>query len=242
MFNIFKKGTSRGLRTFDKLESIQLLEKRLDDQKIKEACLTIPIVVIDNEPIGRMERSLVASGFKTVKALRKIDSIGDVAYYQIILIDIHGVGKKLANGGDSLPYEGLSVAEEIKRQYPMKKVLIFSAALSDYKDNYILRDIVDGSFPKDGNVVERNKIITDQVEALINPRRRWMEIRSRLMNLDVPLREIAVLEDYFVETIRENSGKWDVDQASRIIGNVKDAIAIIKDAFDIGVTVANTIS
>lgn len=242
MSNFLIKFFSRNTNRLTDLASIQMLEKRLDEQTIKKACSSTPIVVIDNEAIGRMEHSLKASGFNTVRALRRIDSIRDVDHYQIVLIDIHGVGRKLSIGGDSLPYEGLSVAEEIKRQYPMKKVLVFSATLSEYSDNYILRNVVDGSFDKDGNIVERNALITNQVEALINPRCRWMDIRSRLLALDIPLQEIAELEDYFVRTIQTDGRKmWDVDHASGILGNIKEAVAIVKDIACIVATVANPV-
>jgi len=217
----------------DELASIQQLEKRVDGQRLTEACEHMPIVVIDNESISKMEKSLVGCGFKMVKPLRKINAIKDVEPYQIVLIDIHGVGKHLSNGEHSLPYEGLSVAEEIKRQYPMKRVLVFSAGLSEYRDNYILRTVVDGSFDKDGNVIDRNRIITNQVELLVNPRQRWRVIRSRLLDMDIPIRKIAELEDYYVGTALSGAPDWDIKRASRILGDIKDAMAILKDAFSI---------
>lgn len=232
----------KSAKRLNELKSIQQLENSVEGKKLADACERIPIVVIDNESICRMERSLTGSGFKMVKPLRRITAIKDVEPYQIVLIDIHGVGKQLANGENSLPYEGLSVAEEIKRQYPMKRVLVFSAGLPEYKDNYILRTVVDGSFDKDGNVIERNKLITNQVEALVNPRKRWKAIRSRLLEMDIPIRMIAELEDYYVATARSGEEDWDVDKASHILGDVKDVMTILKDAFSIGVALASAAS
>ena len=126
---------------------------KISDELIQDKKKHARIVVIDNEQVDNMVSNLCAAGYGDVTALKNIMSLEEVEKYDLVLIDVKGIGVKFLKGTKSASLEGLAMAREIKRQYPSKKVIVFSAMLQEWEDNYIIHDIVDGSFVKDGDPV-----------------------------------------------------------------------------------------
>ena len=206
-----------------------LKSKWASDNKelLSKAKKTIPIVVIDNDPQCRMDQSLIGSGYTNTTRKYNIERIPDVEPSQIILMDIKGIGAKCLDGSVSAKDEGLAVAAEIKRQYPSKSVLVFSALLDDYQDHYILRGL-DGYFPKEEAIPKRNEKMDDCLIRQINPIMKWKLVRRELLEIDVPINKVAMLESYYVESVLGRK-VFTESEACKIIKGAQKTIGLIKD-------------
>ena len=191
------------------------------------------VLVVDDDVQGRLDESLRRSGFSNVNIMRDIERVQDVEPYHVILVDVCGVGGKLGIGGGNLPYEGLSLAEEIKRLYPLKKVIVYSAMLSNFESNYILKTVVDASFEKGTRIDERNKAVDKCLKDISDPRKIWNHFRKKLLDADVPITQVANMENYYV---RQISGHRVLDQnkiaaflknSSGLIGIIKELIGLV---------------
>jgi hypothetical protein len=108
MFGLFKK----------KNEFKKIPERSLDE--IKSIC---KILFIDDKSfpiIGMLEKN----GWRNIQKVKDITGTDqqEVRDAHILFIDIQGVGKKM-----NLSDEGLGITVAIKRKYPNKKVIVYSA-------------------------------------------------------------------------------------------------------------------
>lgn len=88
---------------------------------LKEAC---QILFIDDSPLPTLTKTLKRAGWKNIKRIddtANLDVI-DIRNANIIFVDIIGVGLKLG-----FKNEGIGLAAAIKRKYPQKGVVIYSA-------------------------------------------------------------------------------------------------------------------
>ena len=218
-----------------KLKTIQSLNANsvISEERMQELRKRAMVLVVDDDVQGRLDESLRRSGFSNVNIMRDIERVQDVEPYHVILVDVCGVGGKLGIGGGNLPYEGLSLAEEIKRLYPLKKVIVYSAMLSNFESNYILKTVVDASFEKGTRIDERNKAVDECLKDISDPRKIWNHFRKKLLDADVPITQVANMENYYV---RQISGHRVLDQnkiaaflknSSGLIGIIKELIGLI---------------
>lgn len=219
----FRKKTIQDLNV-----SSVLSEQRMVDLRKK-----IQVLVVDDDVQGHLDESLRRCGYANVNTMRDIERIDDVAPYNVILVDVCGVGTKLGNSGSALPFEGLSLAGEIKRQYPLKKVIAYSAMLQQFEANYILKTVVDASFEKGPQIEARNTAIDDCIKASADPRKVWDHFRRRLLDADVPITQIAKMEDYFVSSLLKrrplNQDKFCsfLKNAAALVGFVSELIKLM---------------
>ena len=207
-------STINDLRAF-----YNISEERFHTEKKK-----VRIAIIDNEQVGTMANNLRAAGYGDVTSMTKISAVEEIEKYDLILIDIKGIGGKCIQGSKSEVLEGLAVAEEIKRQYPDKKVIVFSAMLQEYEYNYILHGIVDAFFVKDEAISERNKKIDECIRQRIDPFYLWNRHRQVLLEQGVSIFDVAKLEDKIVNAIKKKR-TLPIDDIENIIGG---AVAIAK--------------
>ena len=198
-----------------------------NDELLAKAKKTMSMVVIDNDSQCRMDQNLIDSGYTHTARKYNIERIPDVEPYQIVLIDIKGIGAKCLEGSVSAKDEGLAVAAEIKRQYPSKSVIAFSALLDDYQDHYILRGL-DGYFPKEEAIPKRNEKIDDCLMRQINPMIKWKSIRRELFEYDIPITKVAELESYFVEAVLGQK-TFNEHKASKMVDGIRQTIGIVRD-------------
>lgn len=198
------------------------------EDRMQELRKRAHVLVVDDDVQGRLDENLRRCGFQNVAVMRDVERIQDVELYHVILVDICGVGEKLGVDGSRLPYQGLSLAEEIKRQYPLKKVIAYSAMLANYQDNYILKTIVDSSFEKGTKIDERNKAIDECLKDISDPRKIWDHFRKRLLDADVPITQVAKMEDYYVSQICGKRG-LDENKIAAFLKNSAALIGIIKE-------------
>mgnify|MGYP002318330657 FL=1 len=96
-------------------------------QRINDLRKKTDILIIDDEDFAPQE-FLENNNYRFTNK-SDIDNIRDVSEYPIILCDIRGIGKKISNA-----YEGAFVIQEIKKNYPEKIVLAYTA--SQYDPSY----------------------------------------------------------------------------------------------------------
>ena len=211
-------------------QTIQQLNNKtvIGEEQMKKLRSQVNILVVDDDVQGRLDESLRNCGYSNVTIMRDIERIPDVERFQLVLIDIHGIGTKLNANGQPLEFQGLSLAEEIKRMYPTKKVIVFSAALNQYAANYILKTVVDGKFEKTPKIDARNKVIDDCLRDTVNPKSTWVRFRRRLLDADVPITEVMKLEDYYVRRINGHKD-LNLDKMKGFIKNATACIEIVKE-------------
>ena len=200
---------------------------KISDAVIQDKKKHARIVVIDNEQVDNMVSNLCAAGYGDVTALKNIVSLEEVEKYDLVLIDVKGIGVKFLKGTKSASLEGLAMAREIKRQYPSKKVIVFSAMLQEWEDNYIIHDIVDGSFVKDGDISERNKKIDLCIRQLVDPVCLWKKSRLFLLEQGVPIHDVAKLESKIVHAILKKRALPEID-IEKVVGNAVAMVGLIK--------------
>jgi len=162
--NIFKKA----LRWFGR--QIKNIGEKLEGNEkptIQKAINVSKDISINEDDLNRLKRKVKVtfidddSKFKVVNILRNagwintqcipdIQNIDDQVLVdsQIIFVDVQGVGKDL-----NFKDEGLGLASSIKKRYPRKKVVIYSAITKGERFHEALR-IADDSLDKNADAYE----------------------------------------------------------------------------------------
>lgn len=98
-------------------------KKRIPRRSLEEIKNICNIVFVDDRSFPIIE-ILKNSGWRNIQKLKDVDSIDqkEIREAHIIFMDIQGVGKKL-----KLYDEGLGLIVAIKKKYPNKKVIAYSA-------------------------------------------------------------------------------------------------------------------
>ena len=134
-------------------------EKSLEEQKI-----IINILFIDDDKNFEVVNILKRSGWKNTKWLSDIDNMDSqiVSEIDIFFVDIDGVGKKL-----NFKDQGLGLSLALKKKYPTKKVIIYSADPKRDITNTALREC-DGIISKNADSFEFTTLIENLSNTLIN--------------------------------------------------------------------------
>ena len=109
---------------------------------------------------------LKKSGWVNTRAVKDIESwdSSDVKDTDIFFVDIQGVGKALA-----CKDEGLGLALSIKKKYPQKKVIIYSAETKGERFHVALR-MADSFLPKNAEPYEFLQTVEQFVPQIIKPK------------------------------------------------------------------------
>lgn len=205
----------------------------ISEERMQELRKRAHVLIVDDDVQGHLDENLRRSGFSNVNIMRDVERLPDVEPFHVVLVDICGVGSKLGMEGGNLPYEGLSLAAEIKRQYPLKKVIAYSAMLVNYESNYILKTVVDSSFEKGTKIDERNNAIDKCLKDISDPRKIWDHFRKKLLDADVPITQVAKMEDYYVrrivghKTLDQNKIAAFLKNSASLVGIIKELIGLI---------------
>ena len=108
---------------------------------------TTRILFIDDEIKFKLVKILQKSGWLHTKLIKDVESLDQIDVYQadIIFVDIQGVGIELG-----FSEQGLGLASALKKKYPEKKVIIYSAEQTGDRFHKALRE-VDDWLPKDAD-------------------------------------------------------------------------------------------
>lgn len=157
------------------------------------------ILIIDDEPFIYYEE-LRNIGFNLTKK-EDVTHLEDVEAYPIVISDIKGVGKSYNSR-----FDGAMLIRELKKKYPFK---IF-AAYTGSTYNPTINSYLDGV-----NIIKKDIEIDDwcqEIDALIkrvsDPKYIWSKIRDILIEEDIPLIELAKLENEYVDIILNKNGDF----------------------------------
>ena len=202
--------------------SYKISESMLQAEKSK-----VRIAIVDDEYVDSVADNLKSAGYRDVTPMKNILRLDDVENFDLVLIDIKGIGARFLQGTKSAALEGLSIAREVKRLYPSKKVIVFSAMMKEYEDNFVLHDIVDAYFIKDGDISERNKKIDQCIRERIDPVFLWKKNRALLLEGGVSVHAVAKLESKIVKSILRKQSLPELDIV-KVIGDVSAIAGVIK--------------
>lgn len=125
------------------------------NQSIEELKKSSSILFIDDDRTFKIVEILKRMGWSNTKLVKDIDSLSNsnVVAADILFIDIQGVGKLLQHKD-----EGLGLALAIKRRYPLKKIIIYSAQENGERFHEALSE-ADYSLPKTAEPVRFEETI-----------------------------------------------------------------------------------
>lgn len=158
----------------------------------------IEIGVIDDQPFTP-QVTLQSFGYKFT-TLGDIPNFDNLEKYQIILCDIKGVGRAIAASK-----EGATIIGELKRKYPEKIVIAYSASAQTDGAVRQAKTRADHFISKDIDIEEWVRTLDKWSTLSIDPYKIWQRVRSRLIELDVDTKQILILEDAYVRTIKQKS-------------------------------------
>lgn len=185
MISIFKKNT---------LEDIKLTN--FDTSKR----LNYKILCIDDQEFSK-EENLRRNNFN-IRTVNDIDNIEFVSEYDIIICDIQGVGKKLGS-----EYEGAHLIAEIKKRFPLKKVIAYSGQTfnTSYNSYFQLADL---TLNKDTDLEDWIDYLDDLIKSLVDPYEIWLSIRKFLIEKNIQTNIISNIEqDYISATLKKDTSK-----------------------------------
>lgn len=205
--------------------------KFIPSQKTRSA---VPVALIDDGEFGYLKQ-LQETGF----ALTKYEDISDtrmVAAYPIVVCDIMGVGRKL-----NAKYQGAFVISELRKTYPDKFLILYSAANFEASFNRFT-SAADISLNKETPFDEWIDKLDKAAETMADPAKRWERVRNHLLlNGQLSMFQLLNLEQAFIKAMCKKdaaafSGKL---RELRIDSEQKEMLGVLaKSAIEIGMALA----
>lgn len=175
---------------FSKKKEIRDLRKKLDNAHYsltpKLLRKNVRILVIDDKefsPQSNLKRLEYDISHES-----DIDRIDDVVNYDIVLVDIKGVGTNI-----NAQQQGAFLIKEIKSAYPEKTVIAYTGGATDeltitahrYADDY---------FRKDSAIEDWVNLLDRHILNLSDPVELWISTRERLLRSGMGINKVADLE------------------------------------------------
>lgn len=155
----------------------------------------IPMIVIDDEDVPYLE-DIRFHGFN-LSHFKDIEQIESVNGFEIVLCDIRGIGKKFNS-----KFEGAHIISEIKRVYPFKIIIAFSAYTFDPSYNKYFK-LADDILKKDIEIDEWVERLDEAIEMAINPIYKWEKIKTYLQTQRINPFDLIGLEDEYVRLFQK---------------------------------------
>ena len=128
-----------------------------------------------------------------------IQSLTDVAGYDMILCDIRGVGKIFQSD-----YEGAYLVKQLKEKYPNKIVVSYTADSYNPKyENYL--KYADAIVPKGTTLEDWDALLSQLIRDLANPVKQWKKTRKALFDANVATILVAKYENQFVKAVQKGN-------------------------------------
>lgn len=188
-------------------------KKKDISMNIAELRRKISILVIDDEELPNFEY-LQRNGFY-ITHKKDIDTINDVAAYDVILCDIRGVGVNLGS-----PKEGAFIIKEIRATYPNKQIVAYTGSSYDAEYNSFLAN-ADAVLNKGASLDDWVDILDEQIKKAINIEFQWSRIRTALFIEGLSTVEVAEIESQYVKASSKNK----LNNFSSFIDKLKDSKA-----------------
>jgi hypothetical protein len=204
-FEIYKKYSLIELRDYINKKQNEM------QRNLSKACR---ILIIDDDLNEENNYYIFDSQLKYLKNQLGFDittkndlyNIRDAEGYDIIICDIDGVGLKL--GGNN----GIWLLKEINKEYPDKILILYSNYNQEIRKlNRIKNDVYeiwDKGELLDNHIKNGQDGFADKIKNSMNyfadPAQRWHKLRTKMLNTDTSIHEVAKLESYFVKSILKN--------------------------------------
>ncbi len=191
------KAISRSILSYS-FADIESISQRSysDTEKIPLERLrsSTPICIIDDVEVPAAD-NLRTYGYN-VTVLKDIDNIKAIQAYQVILVDIIGVGSKFDRNA-----EGAAIILEIKKNFPEKFVFAYTGNARDGGSRRALAK-ADGVIQKDIETEELVDLVDGYARLSHNPVEVWEKIRSHMVSRRVSTKDLLLTEDAFVKSVR----------------------------------------
>ena len=151
----------------------------------------IPVLIIDDDEFTYLNE--LRNEKFNITSIKDIEDYNAVEAYPVVICDIKGVGHKF-----NKEKEGAYVVREMKKRYPFKQFAVYSAG-ADYKveSMYDLEGIK--RIKKDVDMDMWCSYIDEMIRLASDPIEIWKTIRNFLLNKDVPIKDVMLLEDNYVD-------------------------------------------
>jgi hypothetical protein len=158
------------------------------------------ILCIDDQEFSK-EDNLRRNNFN-ISTVNDIDNIEFVSAYDIVICDIQGVGKKLGS-----EFEGAHLISEIKKRFPLKKVIAYSGQTfnTTYNSYFQLADL---TLNKDTDLEDWIDYLDDLIKSMVDPYEIWLSIRKYLIEKNIPTSTVSNIEqDFIAATLKKDINK-----------------------------------
>jgi hypothetical protein len=176
---------------YNKLKIYRDLEAKLITSKIVPRREHLSVCIIDDAP-NYLEKKLSNLFFKKIDCIPDYKPIEEYHKYQLILCDIKGVGVDF-----NKKKQGLAYYEQIKKMYPEKVVILYTA--------YSPRDF--GDVEEDAIIINKPIEPSDLANKLDSyskrfwdPKTAWDYIEKKCIERSATHKDLAILEDMFVRS------------------------------------------
>jgi len=203
---IFKKKDkikSINSSDFYTIHDLEKIKSKLDTIDLNNKKL-IKILIIDDS--GFDSEPLKSLGYKDVDVFTEFNNMALIEPYDVIFCDINDVAKKMFPIG-----QGAELASVIKKDYPEKYVVIFSA--QSHKNSFFkYYELVD-------NVIDKTSdysVFCDEINKYLaiknNPIMYWENIEKRMLKERINKVEISKMEHYFVLSLLDGKNHFKKDK------------------------------
>lgn len=163
---------------------------------ISDAKAKIEIAVLDDNLFSPRE-ALLSHRFRVVELGPDIRSLDQIANYPIIVCDVNGVAKAF---GSQL--EGAHLVSEIRKSYPDKFLVAYTGLTYSLAITNALMS-ADKRMEKDASIEAWIQTLEHGLNEVLNPRNRWVRMRSALLERGVELFEVFKLEQAFIKSVEK---------------------------------------
>lgn len=149
------------------------------------------------------------SGYEHIDVHYDFTKLSDYEKYDIILCDIADVGKNY-----SRKEQGLAIAKDLKKNYPFKKIFIYSGNISsDY-----------GELPDDIKIIPKHyapleiiNTLDSAASYLWNPIKAWTIIEIEMNKANLCNKNKAYIEDLFVRSILDGKNYFEKNNETTLL-------------------------
>ena len=175
------------------------------------------ILLIDDRPFTKFQ-SLINNGFKLTK-LDDVRSIEQVEPYAVIACDVEGVGSNFGS-----EFQGAHVISEIRKSYPDKYLIAFTAASHTALYSEMLKS-ADLRTAKDADINSWIGYLETALQTIGDPRLRWFRMRSFLLSFGYDTFTVLKLEQAYIKSVTNRDASH--LRSEKLLKSLPDGLAPI---------------
>ena len=191
-------------RVLGKLKSISELEqmKVLNPDNMITLRNKTKILLIDDDEMEVFDDLKSTYGYN-IKQLPDLDDLDHAKAYQMIICDIHNVGRKFDKTSD---LGGRELIKQLRKAYPEKYIVFFSSYNAYDGTIQECLNYTDDNIYKKYDSVYLSERLDNAIVDMYNPRTIWDNYAKYLKLHTVETSKIALIEDFYVRSVLSNKG------------------------------------